>query len=49
MPPGLTTVRSHAFEMGWQAAAMLLDRLDGGASRESLRDVGFELVVRGSA
>ena len=49
VPPGLTTVRSHAFEMGWQAAAMLLDRLDGGTSRETVRDVGFELVVRGSA
>ncbi len=49
VPPGLTTVRSHAFDMGWQAAAMLLDRLDGTGSAETMRDVGFELVVRGSA
>lgn len=48
VPPGLTTVRSHAFEMGWQAAAMLLDRLEDKPPAHPMRDVGFELVLRGS-
>ncbi len=46
--PPLTTVRSHAYEMGRQAADMLLSRINGEEIRLSPLDVGFELLVRSS-
>ncbi len=46
--PSLSTVRSHAYEMGCQAAEMLLCRISGKGTKSSPLDVGFELLVRSS-
>ncbi|MEO3475426.1 LacI family DNA-binding transcriptional regulator [Roseomonas sp. CAU 1739] len=49
IPPGLTTVRLHAREIGRQAAGLMLRRLEGDTAGDKVLDLGFELVVRGSA
>jgi LacI family gluconate utilization system Gnt-I transcriptional repressor len=49
IPPGLTTVRLHAREIGRSAAEMLLARMAGHAEAGQIRDLGFELILRGSA
>lgn len=47
--PGLTTIRLHAREIGRHAAALLLRRLEGDTAGDKVLDLGFELIVRGSA
>jgi LacI family gluconate utilization system Gnt-I transcriptional repressor len=49
VPPGLTTVRTHGYKMGWAAAEMLLARIEGKPVSEPVRNVGYTLVPRASA
>ncbi|MCP4561630.1 MAG: LacI family DNA-binding transcriptional regulator [Bosea sp.] len=49
VPPGLTTIRTHGYEMGWAAADMLLSRIAGKAVEEPVRNVGYTLIPRASA
>ena len=46
--PALTTVRVPGREMGRRAAAMILERIAGGAPEPRV-DLGFEIVLRDSA
>ncbi len=47
--PPLTTVQVHRYEMGLQAAELLLARLAGEAVGGRRLDLGYELVIRESA
>jgi LacI family gluconate utilization system Gnt-I transcriptional repressor len=49
VPPGLTTIRTHGYQMGWAAADMLLARIEGKPVHDPVRNVGFTLVPRESA
>lgn len=49
MVPPLTTVRTPRREIGDAAARMLLTLMRGGKPDQEQVDLGFELVVRGSA
>jgi len=49
LPTPLTTIRVRSFEIGSQAAQLVVDRLNGTATGGRMVDVGFELVVRQSA
>lgn len=49
MEPALSSIRVPTREMGEVAASMLLARLKGEPLDEVVRDLGFELMVRGSA
>ena len=49
IPPGLTTIRTHGYQMGWAAADMLIARIEGRPLDNPVRDVGYSLVARGSA
>lgn len=49
VPPGLTTVRTHGYKMGWAAAEMLLARIEGRPVADPIRNVGYTLVPRASA
>lgn len=46
--PGLTTVQFPGYEIGTQSAELLLARLDDPTSTSERRDVGFDVVPRGS-
>jgi LacI family gluconate utilization system Gnt-I transcriptional repressor len=46
--PALTTVRVPREAIGRRAALMILDRLEGRSVAQSVVDVGFDLMVRGS-
>lgn len=46
--PKLTTIRQHSFEVGCEAAKMLLDSLTGNTSESKLKTIKPALVVRGS-
>lgn len=46
--PGLTTVQPHAYEMGWRAVTMILDRAKGASVDRPVVDTGFRLVHRAS-
>ncbi|MBR0658649.1 LacI family DNA-binding transcriptional regulator [Neoroseomonas oryzicola] len=48
IPPGLTTVRLHAGEIGRSAAKLIIDRLAGAMPQEQVLDIGFEIIRRGS-
>jgi LacI family gluconate utilization system Gnt-I transcriptional repressor len=47
--PPLTTVRVPQHEIGLVAAQMILDRLAGKEITEPLRDLGFEIIIRGTS
>lgn len=49
VPPGLTTIRTHGYQIGWNAAEMLVSRINRPDAEIPVRDVGYELVVRGSS
>jgi len=49
LSPALTTVRIPMRAIGESAARLLLDRLSGVEPQSATVDVGFEIVVRGSA
>ncbi|RZT97767.1 LacI family DNA-binding transcriptional regulator [Rivibacter subsaxonicus] len=49
MLPPLTTIRTPRWQIGTQAASMLLDLMHGQPVAQPALDLGFELVVRGSA
>jgi LacI family gluconate utilization system Gnt-I transcriptional repressor len=49
IPPGLTTIRTQGYQMGWAAADMLIARIEGRPLETAIRNVDFELVQRGSA
>lgn len=46
--PGLTTIRTNGYQIGWNAAEMLVQRILQPDADIPLRDVGYELVTRGS-
>lgn len=46
--PALTTVRVQFYNMGALAAQMLLQRIEGGRPEQSVVDLGFEIITRGS-
>jgi LacI family gluconate utilization system Gnt-I transcriptional repressor len=46
--PGLTTVRIPQYEIGREAARMLLQRLKGTATKPGISDLGFKIIERGS-
>jgi LacI family gluconate utilization system Gnt-I transcriptional repressor len=46
--PPLTTVRLRRYEIGTEAARMLLERIGGREPAQRTVDLGFELVARGS-
>jgi LacI family gluconate utilization system Gnt-I transcriptional repressor len=48
MLPPLTTVRTPRAQVGHVASAMLLALMKGEAVANPCRDLGYELVVRGS-
>ncbi len=48
VPPGLTTVKTRGWEVGEAAARMLLQKIETGRAPAKSRDVGYEIVVRGS-
>ncbi|WP_204115544.1 LacI family DNA-binding transcriptional regulator [Shimia biformata] len=48
LPVPLTTVRIRGREIGEQAATQLIDRLNGAAPRQQIKDVGYRLQIRGS-
>ena len=49
MLPPLTTVRTPRAELGRAAAQMLLGLMRGESPPAASRDLGFELVLRGSS
>jgi len=49
IPPGLTTVRIDAYDIGRRAARMILAELDGRQPRTRVIDLGYEIIERGSA
>jgi len=49
VPPGLTTIGTRGHFLGATAAELLLQKAETGAAVEPVRDIGFELIVRGSA
>lgn len=46
--PPLSTVSSHAYEMGLRASEMIINRMRGEDVPQAPLDVGFELVIRQS-
>lgn len=46
--PGLTTVRTRGYEIGRAAASLVVERAAGRATTSRV-DVGYELIIRGSA
>lgn len=48
VPPGLTTVSTRGYAIGGTAAELLVDKAETGLVAEAIRDVGYELVLRGS-
>lgn len=49
IPPGLTTIRTQGYQMGWAAADMLIARIEGRPLESAIRNVDYALVRRGSA
>lgn len=49
IPPGLTTIRTQGYQMGWAAADMLISRIEGRPLDTMIRNVDYVLVQRGSA
>ena len=49
IPIGLTTIKTHGYEVGSAAADLLLRRREGEAVETAIRNVGYEIVVRDSA
>jgi LacI family transcriptional regulator, gluconate utilization system Gnt-I transcriptional repressor len=46
--PSLTTVRTHGYQVGWNAADLLIARIEGRPIESSLCDVGYDIVCRES-
>ncbi len=46
--PPLTTVNQPAYEIGWQSLELMLERLAGQASEQTILRVPSQLVIRGS-
>jgi DNA-binding LacI/PurR family transcriptional regulator len=47
--PSLTTVRTHGYQIGWNAADLLIARIEGRAPDMTFCDVGYDIVRRESA
>jgi LacI family transcriptional regulator, gluconate utilization system Gnt-I transcriptional repressor len=48
IPPGLTTVRTRAYEIGATAAKLLIERFNSDRRDRVTIDIGFDIVERGS-
>ncbi len=46
--PSLTTLQPNTYQMGYQAASMIIARVRGEASASKMVDTGFEVLVRDS-
>ena len=46
IPPGLTTIRTQGYQMGWAAADMLIARIEGKRLETAIRNVAYALVQR---
>ncbi len=46
--PSLTTVRTHGYQVGWNAADLLIARIEGRPIESALCDVGYDIVYRES-
>lgn len=48
IPPGLATIDSRSYEIGWSAAALIAEKVETGTCQMPHRDIGYGLVMRGS-
>lgn len=48
VPEGLTTIKTHGYDIGSVAADMIIQRLEGRQSPGEVKDVGYEFIIRGS-
>jgi LacI family gluconate utilization system Gnt-I transcriptional repressor len=48
VPPGLTTISTRGYAIGSTAAELLVSKAERRAVAEPIRDVGYEMVMRGS-
>lgn len=48
IPPGLSTIDSRAYQIGWSAASLIAERVETDTCTMPHRDIGYDLVVRGS-
>jgi LacI family gluconate utilization system Gnt-I transcriptional repressor len=48
VPPGLATIDSRGYEIGRSAAALIAEKVETGTCATAHRNIGYELVVRGS-
>lgn len=46
--PSLATLQPNTYQMGYQAVSMIIGRVTGGTSGNSVVDTGFEVLVRNS-
>lgn len=48
IPPGLATIDSRGHRIGWSAAALIAEKVETGTCALPHRDIGYDLVLRGS-
>jgi LacI family gluconate utilization system Gnt-I transcriptional repressor len=48
IPGGLTTIKTHGYDIGASAADLIIQRLNGDKVDKKIRDVGYEIIIRGS-
>lgn len=48
VPPGLATIDSRGYEIGWSAAELIAEKVETGTCAIPHRNIGYGLVVRGS-
>lgn len=48
IPPGLATIDSRGYKIGWSAAALIAEKVETGTCAFPHRDIGYEIVLRGS-
>lgn len=48
IPPGLATIDSRSYEIGWSAASLIAEKVETGSCAAPHRDIGYGLVMRGS-
>jgi LacI family transcriptional regulator, gluconate utilization system Gnt-I transcriptional repressor len=46
--PGLTTVKTRGYQIGWNAADLLISRIEGKPTEQRVCDVGYDIVYRDS-
>jgi LacI family transcriptional regulator, gluconate utilization system Gnt-I transcriptional repressor len=46
--PSLTTLQPNAYQMGYRAVSMIIDRVKGVSAASNIVDTGFEALLRDS-